>query len=192
MSTRGQSRPLAFESVWLRGRCSQSKNRSKNNKDTRHETRKTRKKLTSPTPAMFTRSHTSTASYPESDKLTKAKHTNADLPTTIAADTAPKTRQIDEGEHTNTDLPTIIAADTAPKTRQIDEGRTHKYGPSNHYRRWIHNTNHTARNVHSQQRHKGSDGIAGRKTPPRRIRVQNMQTFLPTFQLNTQSLNFHS
>ena len=55
--------------------------------------------LTSHVPAMFrnnvttrlkgfTRFQTCTAPNPESDKLTEAKHTNKDLPTLIAADTA--------------------------------------------------------------------------------------------------------
>ena len=86
VSTRGQSRPLAFESVWLRVRMhiTERKNRSKaDNKDIRQ---RKRKKLTTPAPAMsrnnitahltgFTRSHTCTASHrrkQQNGELTKA------------------------------------------------------------------------------------------------------------------------
>ena len=99
VSTRGQSRPLALEQCGYERGCIQSrKNRSTaDNKDAQQK--KHVLTLTSHLPAMFrnnvtsrlkgfTRFQTCTAPNPESDKLTEAKHTDKDLPTLIAADTA--------------------------------------------------------------------------------------------------------
>ena len=106
VSTRGQSRPLAFESVWLRVRMLTTEKPLKHNKGTQY---KHVKKLTSPAPAISTRSHPCTASHPESDELTRAK-------TQIRI------------------FQSSSLLKRHPIARQLDEGKTHKCGSSNHYR----------------------------------------------------------
>ena len=82
-----------------------------------------------------------TASNPTGDKLTKAKHTNTDLPTIIAADTAshPYSDRLTRPQHTNTDLPIIIAAGpTVTSSHRQERGRRKKTRKKREYQKYVH------------------------------------------------------
>ena len=105
---------------------------------------------------------------------TRHKHVKLDL--TSTSHVSQQYHNVSDGIHSVPHLHGIKS-----RKRQIDEGKTHKYGSSNHYRRWIHSIVQS----HSQERRKNA------KTPIPKIRALNLQPFFsPNFQLNTQSLNF--
>ena len=126
VSTRGQSRPLALEQCgYERGYTQIEKKPLKSRQQGRSAP--TSKNLTSTAPSHVSQQRHSTSdgihSFPYLHRTKSRKrqadegkkHTNTDLPTIIAADTAsnPKGDKLTKAKNTNTDLPTIIAADTA-------------------------------------------------------------------------------
>ena len=154
----------------------------KHNKGTQY---KHVKKLTSPAPAISTRSHPCTASHPESDELTRGKTQIRIFQSSSLLKRHPIARQLDEGktqmrifqslsllnrhpiarqldEGKNTQMRIFQSLSLLTRnhlTQQIDEGRTRKYGSSSHYRHW---TQNTVAEPGTCIRNNVSDGIAGK------------------------------